>query len=166
MSQRFMNSMRHSYCRFMLNLLVIAAFLICGISLADTHEVSDEQRFRALTAELRCLVCQNQSLADSDAGLAEDMRREIRGMIARGSSDQEIVEFLVARYGDFVRYRPPVKPATAALWFGPLALFLIAIATVVWMLKRRRRVLSAPLSADEQTRLHALLHNNPQDKNS
>jgi cytochrome c-type biogenesis protein CcmH len=83
-----------------------------------------EARLKAMSHELRCLVCQNQTLSDSNAPLAEDLRREIRAQMREGKTDQEVIDYLVARYGDFVRYRPPVNNSTALLWFGP---FLILI---------------------------------------
>jgi len=96
-----------------------------------------DARLKRLEEELRCLVCQNQSLADSSAPLAEDLRREVRGLATQGKSDDEIKQFLVARYGDFVLYRPPVKSTTWLLWFGPFV--LLAAGGVVWWLIARRR---------------------------
>lgn len=96
-----------------------------------------EARLKALSQELRCLVCQNQTLSDSSAPLAEDLRREIRELIAKGMTDEEITNYLVARYGDFVRYRPPMKPQTALLWIGP-ALLLGAGLAGLWVTLRRR----------------------------
>ncbi len=95
-----------------------------------------EARYKALIAELRCLVCQNQSLLDSDASLAVDLRREVLKHIEAGETDTQIIEFLVARYGDFVRYRPPFKATTALLWAGPLLLLLLGLAL---LLRRRTR---------------------------
>lgn len=99
-----------------------------------------EARLKVLSQELRCLVCQNQTLADSSAPLAEDLRREIRGLIAKGMTDQEVTDYLVARYGDFVRYRPPVKSQTLLLWIGP-TLFLVAGLAGLWLALRRRNAL-------------------------
>lgn len=99
-----------------------------------------EARLKVLSQELRCLVCQNQTLADSSAPLAEDLRREIRGLIAKGMTDQEVTDYLVARYGDFVRYRPPVKSQTLLLWVGP-SLFLVAGLAGLWLALRRRNAL-------------------------
>jgi cytochrome c-type biogenesis protein CcmH len=116
-----------------------------------------EARLHKLSTELRCLVCQNETLADSRADLANDLRREIRDMMRAGRSDREITDFLVARYGDFVLYRPPVKSTTLLLWVGPFA--LLALGGVVWfvLLRRRaRRAEEAPLTAEEQ-RLAAVL---------
>ena len=99
-----------------------------------------EARVMRVAAELRCLVCQNQTIADSHAGLAEDLRRQIREMLEKGQSEAQILEFMTQRYGDFVLYRPPVKPTTWLLWGGP-ALFLVGgLATLVLVLRRRQRM--------------------------
>lgn len=103
----------------------------------------EERRFRALTDELRCVMCQNQSLADSDAQIAVDLRREILQMIRDGRSDAEIREFLVARYGEFVLYRPGISPATLLLWFGPL-LVLAGGGVALWRIARARSRQAAP----------------------
>jgi cytochrome c-type biogenesis protein CcmH len=116
-----------------------------------------EARLQKLSAELRCLVCQNETLADSHADLANDLRREIRGMMKAGRSDREITEFLVARYGDFVLYRPPVKSTTLLLWVGPFALLALGITLWFILLRRRGRLSSPPLNADEQRRVEVLL---------
>jgi cytochrome c-type biogenesis protein CcmH len=118
-----------------------------------------EQRARALGKELRCLVCQNQSIDDSDADLARDLRRIVRERLVAGDSDAEIVGFLTARYGDFVLLKPPVKPATWGLWFGPALVLLGAGAGIALYLRRRRRSGPPlpPLSAKEKRRLEALL---------
>ena len=129
----------------------------------DTYEFKDEverERFRSLTEELRCPKCQNQNIADSNAELAQDLRREIRGMIKDGKSDKEIIDFMVVRYGDFVLYRPPVKAITLLLWGGPIALLLIAVLSLRSYLKRRSILVEKtdkPLSAEEARRAEALL---------
>ena len=117
-----------------------------------------EARLHKLSTELRCLVCQNETLADSRADLANDLRREIRDMMKAGKSDREITEFLVARYGDFVLYRPPVKSTTLLLWGGPFALLALGVAVWFVLLRRRtRQVEAAPLTAEEQRLAAALL---------
>lgn len=105
---------------------------------AENPEI--EKRMLAITAELRCLVCQNQTVADSHAPLAEDLRHEVRLMLARGASNQEVIDFMTQRYGDFVLYRPPVKGTTLFLWFGPALLMVGGIAGLVWTLRRRNRL--------------------------
>lgn len=113
-----------------------------------------ELRLKALSLELRCLVCQNQTLADSHAPLAEDLRAEIRKMIAEGLSDEDIVDFLVSRYGDFVRYRPPLKATTWFLWFGPFV-FLSTGAVVLGITLRRRRRQLADIALPEKLQSRA-----------
>ena len=117
-----------------------------------------EKRLQHLSEELRCLVCQNQNIADSNAELAQDLRREIRGMIQAGKSDGEIMDFMVSRYGDFVRYRPPLKGTTLLLWFGPALLFAGGLGGLFIFLRRRTRVIKdAPLSAAERKQAERLL---------
>lgn len=117
-----------------------------------------EKRMVTISEELRCLVCQNESLAASRADLAQDLRREIREQIGQGKSDQQILDFMVGRYGDFVRYRPPLKGTTLLLWFGPFLLLVAGVVTLVLYLRRRgQRVTEASLSAEEQKKAEALL---------
>jgi cytochrome c-type biogenesis protein CcmH len=120
-----------------------------------------EQRLNKIAEELRCLVCQNESLAGSRSDLANDLRREVRTMIKQGKTDQEIRDFLVARYGDFVLYRPPVKPTTWLLWIGPFALLLGGIFALVQFVRRRQPEAPAPLSPEEQRKAQALLDGGP-----
>jgi cytochrome c-type biogenesis protein CcmH len=101
---------------------------------------AEELHFKDLIAEIRCLVCQNQSLADSDAELAHDLRAEVYEMVQEGRSDAEIIDFLVKRYGDFVLYKPPLKPKTWFIWFGPFVLLAIAGFLLVRALRRQRQV--------------------------
>jgi cytochrome c-type biogenesis protein CcmH len=130
-------------------------------------DAAEEARYKALIAELRCLVCQNQSLADSNADLADDLRREVYGKMREGKSDKEIVDFLVARYSDFVLYRPPVKATTYMLWFGPFLLFATALAILVVIVRRRRSLPETELSAADQARMRQLLEptDNPDKQN-
>jgi cytochrome c-type biogenesis protein CcmH len=99
-----------------------------------------EKRVMALTAELRCLVCQNQTIADSSSGLADDLRQQIRKQLAAGATDQQVRDYMTARYGDFVLYRPPFKATTALLWAGPALLLVLALATLFTVLRRRQRM--------------------------
>lgn len=122
------------------------------------QDEATEQRLVEISSELRCLVCQNESLSGSHAELANDLRREIRTLIRDGKSDSEIMGFMVSRYGDFVRYRPPLKGTTLLLWFGPLLLLIGGIAALLIYLRRRDRALDdAPLSADQLQRAERLL---------
>ena len=118
-----------------------------------------EARARAIGAELRCLVCQNQSIDDSNADLARDLRLVVRERLKDGDSDDEVIAFVVARYGDFVLLDPPFKATTALLWGGPALVFAAGLAGIVLWFRRRRAEGSepAPLSAEEERRLRALL---------
>ena len=120
----------------LLSFVTALVMSIAAPSWAATDPALDA-RLKKLEEELRCLVCQNQSLADSNAPLAEDLRREVRALAAQGKDDEQIKEYLVARYGDFVLYDPPVKRITWLLWFGPFA--LLALGAVIWFAITRRR---------------------------
>ena len=135
------------------------------IGLANAGEASPlaedpvvEARLVHISQEIRCLVCQNESLSSSRAELADDLRREVRDLIRTNKSDQEIKDFLVSRYGDFVLYRPEVKPLTWVLWFGPFVALLMA-AIFMWVYLRQRRVTVKPhvLSEAERARVEQLL---------
>jgi cytochrome c-type biogenesis protein CcmH len=124
--------------------------------LADDPAV--EERLKHLAVELRCLVCQNQTLADSNAPLAEDLRREVREKIVQGMNDKEIIDFLVSRYGDFVLYRPPLKSTTTLLWVGPFVLLVGGgIALVVALKRRGKKVTDAVITEEEHRRVEQLL---------
>jgi cytochrome c-type biogenesis protein CcmH len=116
-----------------------------------------QQRFKHLLEELRCLVCQNQTLADSDAALAHDLRREVYTLIEKGASDREIKEFVVNRYGDFVLYRPPVKTTTYLLWFGPFLLLILGVFVLVYFIRGRRAEPQPTLTEEERARLDQIL---------
>lgn len=128
--------------------LLFAALALCfGLLATAAHAIdplpfkdrAEEVRFQKLTRQLRCLVCQNQDLADSDADLAKDLRKQVFDMMREGKSDEEIKAFLVARYNDFVLYDPPLKPGTYLLWFTPFALVAIGAVAVLRILRRRAR---------------------------
>lgn len=122
------------------------------------QDPENEARMLAISKELRCLVCQNETLADSQAALAEDLRVEVRALIKQGKNDQEIKDYLVARYGDFVLYRPKVEPSTWLLWFGPFVLLGASVGGLVLFLKRRNQETPVlELSAEEKAKARALL---------
>lgn len=124
-----------------------------------------EQRLVLIAEELRCLVCQNESLAGSRAELAMDLRREVRTLIKSGKSDAEIKEYLVSRYGDFVLYRPPVKPTTWLLWFGPLLLLLGAAWMLIGIIRRNQNQKDTPqLDASQRAKAQALLQETDSQK--
>jgi len=124
-----------------------------------------EKKVNAIAAELRCLVCQNQTIADSHAELAIDLKNQVREMVRQGKTRDDVVDYMVQRYGDFVRYRPPVKPTTYLLWAGPFLLLAGGlIILVVNLRKRKELVTEAPLSEEEHQKLESILHSN--DKTS
>lgn len=127
-----------------------------ALPVAENPEI--EKRMIALSEELRCLVCQNESLAGSRSGFAKDIRREIREQLMENKSDKEITDFLVARYGDFVLYRPPVRTNTILLWFGPFIFLLIGACVLIFYLKQRRKSLQeSPLSNEQLKQAETLL---------
>jgi cytochrome c-type biogenesis protein CcmH len=134
--------------RMLLAALLLAASATFAQAPVEFRDAAEEARFRALTVQLRCVMCQNQSLADSDAQIARDLRAQVLELMRRGLSDDQIKAWLVERYGDFVLYEPPVKPGTWLLWFGP-ALILLAGAGVVVAIVRRRGAALPPAAADE-----------------
>ena len=135
-----------------------SSFAKDAVPLADDPVI--EQRLISISEEMRCLVCQNESLAGSRSDLANDLRREIRTLIKEGKSDDQIRKFMVERYGDFVLYRPPVKPITWLLWIGPFIILLIGIAGLLTYLRRRNHAVSTiTLSDDDNKRIDALLNN-------
>ena len=124
-----------------------------------------EQRLVVIAEDLRCLVCQNESLAGSRADLANDLRREVRTLIKSGKSDEEIKKYLVDRYGDFVLYRPPVKPVTWLLWFGPLALLVGAVWLLLSIVRRNLKQSESPaLDAAQRAKAQALLQDSDSSK--
>jgi cytochrome c-type biogenesis protein CcmH len=147
---------------------LLALLLLCLLSSFAMAQVQEEerpsddpvieQRLTKLSHELRCLQCQNQTLADSPAGLAADLRREIREQMKAGKSDQEIIAFLTQRYGDFILYKPRVTYTTYLLWFGPFILLLAGLYVLFRYIKQRRDIIpERPLSADERRRAEELL---------
>jgi cytochrome c-type biogenesis protein CcmH len=142
--------------------LVAIVLVFACVSLAKEAQPAEnaqiEQRMKSLTEQLRCLVCQNETLADSRADLAEDLRREIRKEIKAGKSDQEIIAFLTQRYGDFILYNPPVKSTTYLLWFGPFVVLLAGIAVLYRYLGMRKKMISdRPLTTAERKQAEELL---------
>ena len=123
---------------FLVLVFIVPSSAVEAPAAAENPEI--EARMMAVATELRCLVCQNQTIADSHAGLAEDLRRQIREMLAKGKSEREILDYMTERYGDFVLYRPPFKPATALLWIGPALLMAVALTALATVLRRRQRM--------------------------
>jgi len=134
--------------------LLVLLLLASSVMAAD--DAALDERTKNLAHELRCLVCQNQTIADSNAPLAVDLRNEIRSQLAAGRSERDVIDFMVARYGDFVLYRPPFKAATLALWLGPFVLLAIG-ALIFWRRVARRKPQPARLSEAERAQAARLL---------
>jgi cytochrome c-type biogenesis protein CcmH len=144
-------------------LLLTVLISLFGATLAKEAQSNEdpkiEQRMKVLTEQLRCMVCQNETLDASRADLAENLRKEIREQIKAGKSDQEIIAFLTQRYGDYVLYNPPVKKTTYLLWFGPFVLLIGGTLVLYRYLKTRRELIKeSPLSADERKRAEEILN--------
>jgi len=142
-------------------MFLVVALLLTPLYAAPvvTYDFASEEQevlFNKLSNELRCLVCQNQAIADSNADLAKDLRDEIFGMLQQGKSEEEIIEFMVARYGDFVLYKPPLKPLTWLLWFGPALVLIAGFFFVVRIINSQKKVVVAEMSSEEIERLKAL----------
>jgi cytochrome c-type biogenesis protein CcmH len=137
--------------------LILAGSVFAKEAAPAAPDPALEKRAVALEEQLRCLVCQNQTIADSHAELAIDLKKEIREKLKAGMNEEQITQFLVARYGDFVLYNPPIKATTVALWFGPFALLFAVVAGLFYYLLRRRSAAPQPLSEAEQERVRALL---------
>ena len=145
---------------------ILFALLLCLTSVTgqaaaeETHRFDNstqEERYKKLIAELRCLVCQNQNVADSNAELAYDMRRKTYEMVTAGKSENEIIDFMVTRYGDFVMYRPPLKLTTALLWFAPLLLLFIALIIVFSYLRKQKKQNAVDMTEQQQQQMRKLL---------
>jgi len=135
-----------------------------GLEKFDFSGNVDEDRYKELITEIRCLVCQNQSLADSDAELAHDLRQEVYDLMQKGQDNTQIVDFLVYRYGDFVLYKPPVKPSTYWLWYGPFALLVLGIIMLIKTVRQRGKQTDAGFSEREQARLDKILGKDGDDR--
>jgi cytochrome c-type biogenesis protein CcmH len=143
--------------------LLTALSVQAGLESFDFTKNVDEKHFINLISEIRCLVCQNQSLADSDAELAHDLRKEVYDLMDKGQTDAEIVTFLVERYGDFVLYKPPVKPSTYLLWFGPFVLLGLGLIILLRTLGQRRKQTEPEFSEQDKARLQEILGDSEQD---
>jgi cytochrome c-type biogenesis protein CcmH len=142
----------------LLAMLLSVSFAGFDSTAAENKNPQTEQRIRELSEKLRCLVCQNQTLADSNAELAGDLRQQLREQVAAGRSDDQILEYLVQRYGDFVLYEPPFKATTVLLWIGPFVLLLAALFVLFSTLRRRRSLADEPaLNPDDQRLVERVL---------
>lgn len=145
--------------KFILLLCLLPMFVLAGEAQDMAKDPILEKRMVGLAEKLRCLVCQNESLASSHAELAEDLRREVRELMQKGMTDQEIKDYLVARYGDFVLYDPPLKSSTLLLWIGPFALLIGGLGVLLYQLRNRRKSMQeTTLSPEAEARAAALLN--------
>jgi cytochrome c-type biogenesis protein CcmH len=148
--------------RLLLAAVLLAAAALPAAAVEPDEILADpalEQRARALSAEIRCVVCQNESIDSSNAEIARELRLLVRERLMAGDSDRQVLDYLVARYGDYVLLRPPLRPSTYLLWFGPFAILFIGAVAVVVYFRRRRKAPALPpaLSAEEEARLARLL---------
>lgn len=147
----------------MRHLLIIGSLLLVSVSaqaVIETRSFTDpalEERYKVLINELRCLVCQNNNLADSNAELAKDLREHVYSMLISGASDAEIINYMVDRYGDFVLFRPPFKSTTMALWIGPFILLALGVVGLIVIIRKRNRTQVETLSDVERTQVRRLL---------
>lgn len=132
-------------------LMLWAAVAFAGEAAPAAKDPALEARMLKITAELRCLVCQNQTIADSHSGLATDLRNQVREMLQQGQSEQQIFDYMTQRYGDFVLYRPPVKASTLLLWVGPGVMVIGGLVILVVVLRRRNRMSAELFDADDET---------------
>ncbi len=142
---------------FFLTLLLLPMLVFANIEAYRFDDPKKEARYHTLIKELRCVVCVSQNIADSNAELAQDLRRQTYEMIQQGSSNEEIVTFMVQRYGDFVLYRPPLKPSTMLLWAGPFLIFGIGAIVLIVFVRRRNQEPEVELTSEEHARAQSLL---------
>ncbi|NOS72986.1 MAG: cytochrome c-type biogenesis protein CcmH [Methyloglobulus sp.] len=143
---------------FVLILLISAQ----GFAIDDHQLANPEQQktYEIIISELRCLVCQNQTIADSNAELASDLRRQVFEMLQQGKSKEDIIQFMTDRYGDFVLYNPPLKTKTALLWLGPIAFLITGFIMIFWFIRRKKTAAIMPIDKDKQEKMRRLLSEN------
>lgn len=145
---------------------VLLLMISTQVFAVDYHQLADPEQqktYELINSELRCLVCQNQTIADSNAELAGDLRRQVFEMLQQGKSKDEIVQFMTDRYGDFVLYNPPLKTKTALLWLGPIAFLVSGLAMAFWIIRRKKKVVSTVLDKDKQEKIRRLLENSAEN---
>ena len=141
-----------------LTLLFSLSTLNAAVELKQFKNAEQEQRYKNIIDELRCLVCQNQNLADSNAGLAVDLRKQVYKMILAGDDDEAIYDYMVTRYGDFVLYRPPFKATTFLLWVGPFIIFALGLFVLIRFIRQRKKVVVTELNSGDKEKLKQLLN--------
>ena len=147
-------------------LMIIMLISVANARIEENQfdNAEQEQRYHFLIDELRCLVCQNQNLADSNAELAQDLREQVYLMIKNGDTNENIINFMVSRYGDFVLYRPPLKPTTYMLWVGPFIILLIALIVVVQFIRKRQQSKPADINQSDRDKIKKMLDDDEDDK--
>ncbi len=140
-------------CSVLIGCLSVSIVIAEPVTVAPQYE----ERYHSLLNELRCLVCQNQTIAESDADLAKDLRVEVKKMLEEGATDSDIIDFMANRYGDFVLYKPLVKPKTYLLWFGPFAFLAVVVFILFVIVKKQKKTNNAQLSTEEQAQLNSIL---------
>jgi cytochrome c-type biogenesis protein CcmH len=153
----------------MLNrLFVLLFFLFSAEVLAvDTHQLPNPEQqktYESIISELRCLVCQNQTIADSNAELAADLRRQVYEMLMQGKSKDEIHQFMTERYGDFVLYNPPFKAKTGLLWLGPVLFLVAGLIMIIWFIRRKKQATATVVDKDKQEKVRRLLASENEDQ--
>jgi cytochrome c-type biogenesis protein CcmH len=143
-----------------LSLLISLSTVNASVDIKQFANEQQEKRYKHIIQELRCLVCQNQNIAGSNAGLAQDLRKKVHQMILAGNDDEAIYEFMVSRYGDFVLYRPPFNLSTLLLWLGPFIIFAIGLFVLMRFIRNRKKVVVTELSNEEKEKLKKLLKEN------
>ena len=147
-----------------LSLLASISILEAAVEVKQFQKQEHEQRYKNLINEFRCVVCQNQNIADSNAELAKDLRKQVFKMINAGKNDDEIMEFMVARYGDFVLYRPQFNSMTFLLWVGPFIIFIIGLYFLISFIRQRKKMVITELSNTDKEKIKLLLDNKEQTK--
>ena len=143
----------YSICCLLLFSIAVSTLIAEPITVAPEYE----DRYQSLLNELRCLVCQNQTIAESDADLAKDLRLEVKKMLEQGTTDSEIIDFMANRYGDFVLYKPLVKPKTYLLWFGPFLILALVLLFLLFAIKKQKITNNKNLTDEEQLKLNSIL---------
>jgi len=147
-----------------MRILIVLMAILFSLSVQAREAVLNtdpeiEDRFKAITSELRCQKCQNQTIYDSSAGLADDLKRQVRVQIRTGKSDEEIIDYMVTRYGEFIRYRPAMSIQNMLLWIGPFILFIVGFWILITQLRKRRKIIEdKPLSEEDEKRVQAIMN--------
>jgi cytochrome c-type biogenesis protein CcmH len=147
-------------------ILIISLLISSQVFAIDDHQLPDPEQqktYELINSELRCLVCQNQTIADSNAELAGDLRRQVYEMLQQGKSKDEIVQFMTERYGDFVLYNPPLKTKTALLWLGPIAFLMIGFVIIFWVIRRKKKAALITIDRGKQEKIRHLLLDNDEN---